>query len=262
MTIDELSTVAGVPSRTIREYQRLGLLNPPRRDGRVGKYGAEHRARLAIIARLQERGYSLAAIADLIRSWEQGRGLGSVLGVNANPAVLDETPTELSRERLHAAVPELADPDQYGRALDAGLIKERRDGSLMIRSVAALDLVGLATEAGMPADAAIGIVSALRSGAEDAARAAVDAFTRHLWPPTPDDPDPVTTLSRARLLLAQAAASLLVHELGEALSRAADQEQGSDQLSLLIEQLSIGITRSLAELPEAQLADAGVQGPT
>ncbi|MEP6624245.1 MAG: helix-turn-helix domain-containing protein, partial [Acidimicrobiia bacterium] len=64
-TIDELARVAELPSRTIREYQTVGVLMPPKRDGRRGLYDVEHRRRLALIARLQARGYSLAGIRDL-----------------------------------------------------------------------------------------------------------------------------------------------------------------------------------------------------
>ena len=56
-TIDQLAQRSGVPARTVREYQTLGLVHPPRRSGRIGLYDASHLRRLALIARLQERGY-------------------------------------------------------------------------------------------------------------------------------------------------------------------------------------------------------------
>ena len=245
LTIDELADATGVPTRTIREYQRIGVLKPPRRDGRVGKYGADHRARLAIVARLQERGYSLAAIGDLTRSWEQGHGLGAVLGVDPSSAVLDETPTEITRDQLNAVVDGLADPPRFDQAIAAGLIHVHDDGRITVRSLAALDLVGSATKAGMSTDAAIGIAAAVRSGAAGIAQTAVDTFVAELWAPDPDNPDLAVTLTRARMLLAQAAASFVVHELGVALYRAADEHAGSHQLRALVDQIAIGAVRSL-----------------
>ena len=56
--------MVGVPTRTVREHRTLGLIEPPRKEGRVGRYDEAHRQRLELIARLQERGYSLAAIRD------------------------------------------------------------------------------------------------------------------------------------------------------------------------------------------------------
>jgi len=57
MTIDDLARSAGLPVRTIREYQTMRLLPPPDRRGRVGIYGTEHVQRLNLIGRLQRRGY-------------------------------------------------------------------------------------------------------------------------------------------------------------------------------------------------------------
>ncbi len=62
-------------------YQHQGVLPGPEIRGRVGYYGDGHLARLDLIKRLQDRGYTLAAIKDLAASWESGRGLGSLLGL-------------------------------------------------------------------------------------------------------------------------------------------------------------------------------------
>ncbi|HET9443773.1 MAG TPA: MerR family transcriptional regulator, partial [Acidimicrobiales bacterium] len=80
MSIDELAQRAGTTTRNVRNYQTLGLVPPPRLEGRVGRYDEGHLARLNLIARLQEQGFSLAGIAELIKAWEQGRSLGDVLG--------------------------------------------------------------------------------------------------------------------------------------------------------------------------------------
>lgn len=265
LTIDGLADATGVPTRTIREYQRLGLLEPPRRDGRVGRYSADHRARLAIIARLQARGYSLAAIGDLISSWKQGQELGSVLGVDAGPAVLDETPTEVTRDQLDAAVPGLTDPERLDQAVDAGLVHVADDGRMMVRSLAALELVGLAAKAGMSTDAAIGIAAAIRCGAAGIAERVINTFVDQLWNPDAGRPDSgradggdldlAPTMTRARLLLAQASASLVVHELGVALYRVADghrDDSGDDnadarRLHALIDEIAIGAVRTLGD---------------
>jgi len=47
--VDQLAARAGLPVRTIREYQTTGLLPGPERRGRVGIYGPTHLARLALI---------------------------------------------------------------------------------------------------------------------------------------------------------------------------------------------------------------------
>ncbi len=66
MRIEQLSARTGVPVDTVRYYQSRGLLEPPRRQGRVVWYGRPHVERLARIRDLQRRGFTLATIARLI----------------------------------------------------------------------------------------------------------------------------------------------------------------------------------------------------
>jgi DNA-binding transcriptional MerR regulator len=63
LTVDELAARAGVTVRTVRFYSTKGLLPPPvLGPRRVGRYGPEHLARLALIEELQHQGLTLAAI--------------------------------------------------------------------------------------------------------------------------------------------------------------------------------------------------------
>ncbi|WP_395575918.1 MerR family transcriptional regulator [Streptomyces sp. BK79] len=68
LTIDELAARAGVTVRTVRFYGTKGLLPPPViGPRRVGRYGGEHLARLALIEELQHQGMTLAAIERYLR---------------------------------------------------------------------------------------------------------------------------------------------------------------------------------------------------
>jgi DNA-binding transcriptional MerR regulator len=97
--IDELAREAGTRTSTVRLYQTRGLLPPPEIRGRVGYYGPAHLARLRVIERLQARGYSLAAIKELLENWAQGATLAAVLDPH------DELGGELTPGRLRGAVP-------------------------------------------------------------------------------------------------------------------------------------------------------------
>jgi DNA-binding transcriptional MerR regulator len=66
MRVEQLSLESGVPVDTIRYYQSKGLLDPPRRQGRVAWYQDDHLHRLARIRSLQQRGFTLAAIVRLV----------------------------------------------------------------------------------------------------------------------------------------------------------------------------------------------------
>jgi DNA-binding transcriptional MerR regulator len=67
--------------RNVRAYQDRGLLPPPEKRGRTGIYSDVHMARLRIISKLLERGYTIANIKDLLAAWEQGRDLNDILGL-------------------------------------------------------------------------------------------------------------------------------------------------------------------------------------
>jgi DNA-binding transcriptional MerR regulator len=68
LTIDELAARAGVTVRTVRFYGTKGLLPPPViGPRRVGRYGGEHLARLALIEELQHQGMTLAAIERYLK---------------------------------------------------------------------------------------------------------------------------------------------------------------------------------------------------
>ena len=66
MRVEELSVRSGLSVDTVRYYQSKGLLDPPRRDGRVAWYDDSHLDRLERIRALQQRGFTLATIARLV----------------------------------------------------------------------------------------------------------------------------------------------------------------------------------------------------
>jgi DNA-binding transcriptional MerR regulator len=66
MRVEQLSARAGVSVDTIRYYQSKGLLDPPRREGRLAWYSESHQARLERIRTLQQRGFTLATIGRLV----------------------------------------------------------------------------------------------------------------------------------------------------------------------------------------------------
>ncbi len=81
-TIDDLAREAGTSVRNVRALQGFGLVPPPSIAGRTGYYGPGHLLRLRAVLRLQEDGFSLAALRRLFSAWETGRTLEEVLGLS------------------------------------------------------------------------------------------------------------------------------------------------------------------------------------
>jgi len=242
MTIDALARAADVPVRTIREYQTLGLLAPPEREGRVGVYGEDHLRRLRLIGRLQARGYSLAGIRDLLDAWASGRTLPAVLGVELGPMALDETPTLLTGDELADRVLGL-----QGRALrdaeDVGLLEARPDGSFAVRSPALLALIGDLVAASVPLGDALEVAGETRRQLARLADMLAERFATAVWAPAVEAgrTDQVTPLLRRdRLLLIQAAASLLTDQLGRALLAASATVPAGERLRAAIQEVRVG----------------------
>ncbi|WP_419837197.1 isochorismate synthase [Candidatus Poriferisodalis sp.] len=63
--VEELAAIHAVSVDTVRYYQKLGLLHPPSRQGRVAHYDESHERRLGEIRRLSGAGFSLAQIRQL-----------------------------------------------------------------------------------------------------------------------------------------------------------------------------------------------------
>lgn len=67
-TIDDLTEKTGFSRRTIRYYVQEELIEPPAGRGRGGFYNDSHLSMLLKIQALRERGFTLGAIAGLVKN--------------------------------------------------------------------------------------------------------------------------------------------------------------------------------------------------
>ena len=243
--MDELARQARLPVRTIREYQTLRLLPPPRRRGRIGLYNHDHVERLAVIARLQQRGYSLAAIKDLLEAWNVGTDLSSLLGVDMGTAALDETPLRLTRAELKVRLPALS-AAHLRHARTVGLVQPDGTQHVIVRSPALLALVTDAIDAGIPPGQALDLIGVLRDGLGTLAESIADQVVDHVLEPLRAQGrvggfEPL--LRRGRLLLLQGAVSAFADRLGDAfLARAERDPVNGAVLRAAIEAVRVGAT--------------------
>lgn len=214
-SIDELAGIVGLPVRTIREYQTLGVLPPPRREGRVGRYRATHLRRLQLIGRLRDRGYSLAGIGDLLGRWRAGADLGEVLGLEADQLVhVDEPGAPATLEQITALLPALV-PDHLEALETTGLIERCGPNRFCIPSPSLLQLAIDAQAAGLSTDDVLALLRAIRRAADDVADAVVNQMDR--LPAGADAAAVAAFLQRGRGLLAHGVGRLTIHRIGQKL---------------------------------------------
>jgi DNA-binding transcriptional MerR regulator len=215
LTIEQLAAAAELPSRTIREYQTMGLVPPPEKRGRVGLYRRTHLERLRNSGRLQDRGYSLAGIRDLLTSWHDGDELTDILGVGPDELVhIDEPGAPASLEQLQRLLPQLV-PARLDDLLAVGLVDHCGPDRYCIPSPSLLQLAVDALAAGYTRGAVLELLASIHTAAQGVAAAAEKLLTR---PPAGLDDDAVAQLAaRGRGLLAHGTGRLTVYELGRRL---------------------------------------------
>ncbi len=125
MTVDALAARTGVSVRNIRAYQTAGLMPPPRLQGRVAFYDAEHQGKLELIRDLRQQGFRLEAIRAMLLDTPDGAWSEYALisGLFSTTFFTVEKPQRkaISEMASHWATP--ATPEQKARLSQNGLYR-------------------------------------------------------------------------------------------------------------------------------------------
>lgn len=211
-SVDELARLAGLPVRTIQEYRTLGIVPAPRRQGRVGRYGMSHLRRLELIARLRGRGYSLAAIHDLLGQWGAGADLGEVLGLEPDQLVhVDEPGAPATLAQLTELLPSMV-PNHLEALVATGAIERSGPDRFCIPSPSLLQLAIESTTAGIAPDDVLTLLRAINHAAEAVAGEVVHQLDR--LPGDTGTEAASAFLQRGRGLLAHGVGRLTLHRIG------------------------------------------------
>jgi DNA-binding transcriptional MerR regulator len=232
LTVDELARRVDLPVRTIREYQTMGLLPPPRKRGRVGIYGASHLMWLRLIARLQERGYSLAGIRDLLSAWRDGSELGEVLGLGPDQLVhIDEPGVPATADQLARLLPDLV-PARLDDLLATGVIEACGPDRYCVPSPSLLQLTADALASGYDPDRILDLLGVIGRSADTIADATAAALAER---PTGVDTNRLLAFAtRGRGLLAHGTGRLTIHRLGRRLG-ITDEATAPERLRRVLE---------------------------
>lgn len=82
MNIKDAAARVGLPAKTIRYYEEIGLVTPDRATNGYRDFGDQHLHKLAFLARARGLGFSVADCRDLLALWEdQGRASSDVRAI-------------------------------------------------------------------------------------------------------------------------------------------------------------------------------------
>ena len=208
-------------------------------------YGEAHLARLRLIGELLERGYTLANIRELVDAWEQGHGLGDLLGLGA---ALAEPFSDERAERLTAAeLQDLFGPatdDELDSAVALGLLERDGDG-FRAPSPRLLNSGAELVRAGVPLRSLLEDAEQLRGDVDRIAQRFVDRVTTEVFGGGDDLPDPedaarlTALVQRLRplggtvvsVMLAQAMERRVRAQLDDRLARLVEQVDSAEQAS-------------------------------
>jgi len=178
-TIDELSTVSRVPSRTIRYYQSAGALPKPTIRGRVAYYDERHVERLKLVASLQDRGLRMKAICELLQKMDAGQlDLHEWLGLEAQIGApwSDDRPRLVTKEELLR----LIDPDRPGLIGDLTRLRllERKGEQFAVKSPGLLRIALQLESSGVDLDTAHEAAAVMRKHMGRASRELAKYFVK------------------------------------------------------------------------------------
>jgi len=174
--IEQLARAAGVAVDTIRFYQGKGLIDAPRREGRVTWYGDGHLDRLRRIKELQQQGFTLTVIQRFLAGELEASDEALVAAVTRPSAPQTLTLTQLS-ERSGVAAPLLMSLQQ------AGLLVPVEGGDEPLYPADDLEAIEAGMKliaAGVPLGALIELGKDYSAAVDRTARQAVDLFDRHV----------------------------------------------------------------------------------
>ncbi|GHB12417.1 zinc-responsive transcriptional regulator [Streptomyces sp. ADI97-07] len=188
--MEELAREAGITVRTLRFYRERGLIQPPRREGRIAWYDDHHLARLRTITGLLDRGHTLNGIADLAATFDSGRDVAEVLGLG-EPT--EETPVRLTPEKLADYFADEATAENLSAALDLGYLATDGDEIVHI-SRRLLEVSAELVREGVPLSAVLSSGRLVREHADALAAHFVRVLRTHA---ADTDPDQLRTLAHA-----------------------------------------------------------------
>ncbi|MDH3212983.1 MAG: MerR family transcriptional regulator [Myxococcales bacterium] len=229
--VEDLAAAAGIRVDTVRFYQAQGLLDRPRRVGRIAIYETLHLERLHRIRALSSEGFSLAQIRRLLEP-EAPRAEDEPLLAALEAESRGEQTYSRAALAAEASVPE----PLIVAVVAAGLMQpveidgEERYGESDLRMArSALSIL----EAGMPIDALLALAVRHAGNIREVCDAAIDLFDEHVRKSGPAASDPEAIAHIYRDILPQVTRLVALHFQRTLVNRALERvRRGGEDAAL------------------------------
>jgi DNA-binding transcriptional MerR regulator len=184
LTIEQLAARTGLSVRNIRSHVTRGLLPAPQLRARTGYYTAEHVARLELITSLQQQGFNLTAISQLVKGPVATSAQETVAFYRTIlSAWLPEEPQVCSEADLAAMFGEQPDPQRRASLEHLGIIERLDDGMVRLRNPALLRAGAAVMALGYDADTLLALAEVLFGHTRSVAQACLAMFVANHWEP-------------------------------------------------------------------------------
>lgn len=168
--------------RNIRAHQSRRLLHQPRRAGRRSLYDPSHVERLNLIQRLQNAGFTLAAIRALVQAGNEAGELA--LAWRAEAVAMrflpgndfDDTKLDVEPDGMAAL---LAQPGAFERMAELGIARRRPDGTWQGTHPVLVEAGRRAREMGLPSPEITRVQLQIAEKTQEVAREMVNTFRSH-----------------------------------------------------------------------------------
>lgn len=184
LTIDQLAQRVAMSTRNIREWQRLGLLAPPARRGRIGIYSDEHVARIQRVKKLHAEGLPL----DLIRRLSESNAGSESAIQHLADEVLAPRSTAGGATMSTRELEERLGSDATAALVAMGLVEadgdaSRTDGQVTINDVVTLDLIQQLASLGISPQRLAKTLVEVAHHQREIARLVIDVYRTDVWEP-------------------------------------------------------------------------------
>ena len=170
--------------RNIRAHQSRGLLDPPTVVGRTGYYNRVHIDRIDLIRELQEEGFNLEAIRQILATAGESPGELLQFTRDVRAPYEDEQPEVMTLTEIAAPWGDIEfDEGRLRRSEDLGLMRPLGDGRFEVLSPKLLKAGHELAAIGVPMDDCLDTLEILKERSTAVAEIFIGLFDEQVWEP-------------------------------------------------------------------------------